>query len=173
MDPLHPADANYQIPPPSAPAPPPPPPLPQAMQHSLVHPSQMLLPVRWSTGLFDCFEDFGTCCLAFFCPCITFGRIAEIIDRGSTSCGVDGGLYALLLCSTGCHWMYSCFYRSKMRTLFFLEEGPCADCLVHLCCETCALAQEYRELRNRGFRLDSGKCDLFMLSVFTLFLLCF
>ncbi|KAK1605637.1 hypothetical protein QYE76_029310 [Lolium multiflorum] len=39
---------------------------------------------EWSVGLFDCFGDFGTCCLTFWCPCVTFGRIAEIVDKGST-----------------------------------------------------------------------------------------
>ncbi|KAI0495119.1 hypothetical protein KFK09_025266 [Dendrobium nobile] len=151
MDPPQPQGMNFQFPPPSAPCPPP---LP--INNPLALPAQILSPSPWSTGLFDCFDDFGNCCLTFFCPCITFGRIAEIVDKGSTSCGVGGGLYALILCSTGCQWIYSCFYRSKMRSLFFLEESPCADCLVHCCCETCALSQEYRELYNRGFRLDLG-----------------
>lgn len=37
-----------------------------------------------------------------------------------------------------------------------LEEKPCQDCLVHWCCETCALCQEYRELTRRGFDLSLG-----------------
>ncbi|XP_020587121.1 protein PLANT CADMIUM RESISTANCE 2-like [Phalaenopsis equestris] len=157
MDPPQPQDMKFQFPPSSAPTLPiPPTPPPPPMNYPLVLPAQILSPTPWSTGLFDCFNDIGNCCLTFFCPCITFGRIAEIVDRGSTSCGVSGGLYALLLCTTGCQWIYSCFYRSKMRSLFFLEEGPCVDCLVHCCCETCALSQEYRELHNRGFRLDLG-----------------
>ncbi|OMP06435.1 hypothetical protein CCACVL1_01583 [Corchorus capsularis] len=39
---------------------------------------------RWSTGLFDCFSDVPNCCITFWCPCITFGQIAEIVDQGST-----------------------------------------------------------------------------------------
>ncbi|KAF3792559.1 hypothetical protein EJ110_NYTH08468 [Nymphaea thermarum] len=54
----------------------------------------------------------------------------------------------------GC--LYSCFYRSKMRAHFNLEESPCPDWIVHCCCESCALCQEYRELKNRGFDLEIG-----------------
>ncbi|KAK3041257.1 hypothetical protein RJ639_001359 [Escallonia herrerae] len=102
-------------------------------------------PVPWSTGCL-------TCC----CPCVAFGRIAEIVDRGSTSCGVSGALYMLILCVTGCSCLYSCFYRSKLRGQYFLEESPCTDCCVHCCCEECALCQEYRELQNRGFDMSIG-----------------
>ncbi|KAK9903823.1 hypothetical protein M0R45_000930 [Rubus argutus] len=44
---------------------------------------------QWSTGLLDC---LFTC----FCPCITFGQIAEIVDRGTTSCVVAGMIYHVL-----------------------------------------------------------------------------
>ncbi|KAL3830967.1 hypothetical protein ACJIZ3_019769 [Penstemon smallii] len=113
-------------------------------------------PVPWSTGLCDCFDDVSICCLTCWCPCITFGRISEIIDRGSTSCGVSGALYSMILCVSGCSCLYSCFYRSKLRGQYFLEERPCTDCCVHCCCETCALCQEYRELQNKGLDLSIG-----------------
>ncbi|KAL0923491.1 hypothetical protein M5K25_007550 [Dendrobium thyrsiflorum] len=101
-------------------------------------------PSQWSTGLCGCFDDCGNCCLTFCCPCITFGRIAEIVDRGSTSCGTSGALYVLIAALTGCQCLYSCAYRSKLRALYGLPESPCNDCLVHCCCETCALCQAYR-----------------------------
>ncbi|KAJ8760766.1 hypothetical protein K2173_018822 [Erythroxylum novogranatense] len=110
----------------------------------------------WSTGLCDCFSDIGSCCLTCWCPCIAFGRIAEMVDRGSTSCGVSGALYTLILCLTGCSCLYSSFYRSKLRGQYFLEESPCGDCCIHFCCEECALCQEYRELKKRGFDLSIG-----------------
>ncbi|OIT07294.1 PREDICTED: protein PLANT CADMIUM RESISTANCE 2-like [Nicotiana attenuata] len=113
-----------------------------------------LLP--WSTGLFDCCQDVHSCCLTCWCPCITFGRVAEIVDRGSTSCGVSGALYLLVLCVTGCSCLYSCFYRSKLRGQYFLDEIPCTDFCSHCCCETCALCQEYRELKNQGFDMAAG-----------------
>ncbi|WOK93147.1 cell number regulator 2-like [Canna indica] len=142
--------------------PPPPPPATPLESTAAGNPSGAqiqlpLVPAPWSTGLFDCCDDVGNCCVTCVCPCITFGQIANVIDRGSVSCGVSGALYALVLCATGCACFYSCFYRSKMRALFFLEESPCADAAVHCCCESCALCQEYRELKIRGFRLKYGK----------------
>lgn len=95
-------------------------------------------------------------CLTCWCPCITFGRIAEIVDRGATSCGVAGTIYTLLACFTGCHWIYSCTYRSRMRAQLGLPEACCCDCCVHFCCEPCALSQQYRELKARGFDPDLG-----------------
>ncbi|XP_072953155.1 cell number regulator 2-like [Typha angustifolia] len=127
-----------------------PPSIPSALQ------IQSQAPIQWSTGLCDCCDDVSNCCITCFCPCITFGQIAEIIDRGSTSCGTSGALYMLVMCVTGCSCLYSCFYRSKMRAQYSLREKPCCDCCVHCFCETCALCQEYRELKRRGFDMKVG-----------------
>ncbi|XP_044490039.1 protein PLANT CADMIUM RESISTANCE 11-like [Mangifera indica] len=118
--------------------------------------SDPLSPIPWSTGLCDCCDNVSTCFLTCLCPCVTFGRIAEIVDRGSTSCGLSGTLYTLLMCLTGWPCLYSCFYRSKMRGQYLLEERPCTDCCVHCFCEQCALCQEYRELMHYGFDMSIG-----------------
>ncbi|KAL3008586.1 hypothetical protein AAZX31_07G039800, partial [Glycine max] len=91
-----------------------------------------------------------------WCPCVTFGRVAEIVDKGSTSCGASGALYTLICCVVGCGWLYSCFYRSKMRQQYGLKGNGCTDCLLHCCCESCTLSQEYRELKQRGFDMIIG-----------------
>ncbi|KAJ0037634.1 hypothetical protein Pint_22357 [Pistacia integerrima] len=124
--------------------------------HALHHHHQYRSEGPWSSGLCDCCSDCSTCCLTFWCPCIVFGRIAEIVDKGSSSCGVSGALYFLISALTGCGCFYSCCYRSKMRQQYMLSESPCNDCLVHFCCEGCALVQEYRELKGRGFDMSLG-----------------
>ncbi|MQL89670.1 hypothetical protein Taro_022252 [Colocasia esculenta] len=55
-------------------------------QEKYPSPLQVQAPARgpWSTGLCDCCDDPGNCCLTCWCPCVTFGRIAEITDRGGT-----------------------------------------------------------------------------------------
>ncbi|CAI9278478.1 unnamed protein product [Lactuca saligna] len=111
---------------------------------------------QWSTGLFECDSDVSNCCITCWCPCIPLGQIAEITDKGSTSCVVHGTLYTILLVLTGCQWIYSCMYLSKMRQQYLLPEEPCNDCLVHFCCEPCAMCQEYRELKYRGFDMSLG-----------------
>ncbi|XP_038697749.1 protein PLANT CADMIUM RESISTANCE 2-like [Tripterygium wilfordii] len=126
-------------------------------QIPLHHHHQPGLHEAWSSGLCDCSSDIRNCCLTCWCPCVTFGRIAEIIDQGSTSCGTSGGIYGLITWFTGCcGCLYSFSYRSKMRSQYNLEETPCGDCLVHFCCECCALCQEHRELKTRGFDMSLG-----------------
>nr|XP_034592450.1 cell number regulator 11-like [Setaria viridis] len=137
---------------------------------------------EWSVGLGSCFGDVGTCCLTCWCPCVTFGRVAAVVDRGSTcrcstlsllfvhsykpsisladsylfaACCMNGTLYVLLL-SIGCQWVYTCSKRSSMRAQYNLQESPCLDCCVHFWCDTCALCQEYRELEKRGFNMAKG-----------------
>ncbi|OWM79228.1 hypothetical protein CDL15_Pgr003400 [Punica granatum] len=117
---------------------------------------------EWSTNLCHCCDDPANCMITCFCPCITFGQIAEIVDRGSSSsehsgCAAKGTIYGLLA-MTGFACLYSCFYRSKLRGQYDLDEAPCVDCLVHFCCEACALCQEYRELKSRGFDMGIGTC---------------
>ncbi|KAF7062987.1 hypothetical protein CFC21_069525 [Triticum aestivum] len=110
----------------------------------------------WSSGLCGCFDDVGGCCLTFFCPCVTFGRIAAIVDKGETSCFVSGTGYLLLNWLTGLACLHSFRYRSKLREQYGLQEKPCPDCCVHMFCEACALCQEYRELKTRGFDMSAG-----------------
>ncbi|KAL1803439.1 hypothetical protein DCAR_0935132 [Daucus carota subsp. sativus] len=112
-------------------------------------------PSPWSTGLCECCSDMPSCCLTWCCPCVTFGRIADIVDKGSPDCCISGCLYFLTLI-TCCSCIYSCVYRTKMREHFLLAESPCGDCVLNCCCQSCALCQEYRELRNRGFDMSLG-----------------
>ncbi|CAK7326780.1 unnamed protein product [Dovyalis caffra] len=111
---------------------------------------------RWSSGLCDCFSDIPNCCITCWCPCITFGQVAEIVDRGTIPCAVSGAIYGVLLWLTGCPCIYSCLYRTKMRKQLMFEDRPCNDCLIHFCCDACALCQEYRELKHRGFDMTIG-----------------
>ncbi|XP_034689457.1 protein PLANT CADMIUM RESISTANCE 2-like [Vitis riparia] len=109
--------------------------------------------VPWSTCLCGCCSDVSNCCITCWCPCITFGRIAEIVDKGAVSCCASCAVYAALAC---CACLFSCSYRAKLRKQFMLKGCPCGDCLVHCCCETCSLCQEYRELTHRGFDMSLG-----------------
>ncbi|OWM67816.1 protein PLANT CADMIUM RESISTANCE 3-like [Punica granatum] len=112
--------------------------------------------VPWSIGLFGCCSDINICCLSCWCPCILFGRIVDIVDKGNTSSTASGAIYTVIASLLGCGCLYSYRYRAKMREQFHLKESPCGDCCVHFCCENCALAQEYRELEHRGFDMSLG-----------------
>ena len=97
-------------------------------------------------------------CLAFWCPCITFGKVAEMVGRGSPSCGTSGALYGLLMTLTGFQLQsaMSCTYRARLRAHYSLPDAPCCDCCVHYWCGPCALVQEYKELKARGLDPDIG-----------------
>ncbi|KAL3719398.1 hypothetical protein ACJRO7_004369 [Eucalyptus globulus] len=121
-------------------------------------------PSPWTTGLFDCMDDpliesptcvFATVVACCF-PCVTFGQIAEIVDRGSTcymrkSRLLYGGIQFLISCP--------CLLSCTCRTLwnrFNLIKSPAPDCITHFFCECCALSEGYRELKNRGLDPSIG-----------------
>ncbi|XP_054823375.1 protein PLANT CADMIUM RESISTANCE 2-like [Prosopis cineraria] len=110
----------------------------------------------WSSGLCGCFSDCEACCITFWCPCITFGRIAEIVDRGATSCLLQGALFYILGGFTHFVSFYSCIYRTKLRKLYKIEGSETCDCIVSSFCPHMALCQEYRELKARGFDMSAG-----------------
>ncbi|GKD06943.1 plant cadmium resistance 3-like protein [Tanacetum coccineum] len=66
---------------------PPPPPLvvpPYATGIPAQYVSPRPINVKWSSSLCACCSDVPNCCLTCWCPCITFGQIAEIVDKGNT-----------------------------------------------------------------------------------------
>ncbi|KAF8017295.1 hypothetical protein BT93_H2474 [Corymbia citriodora subsp. variegata] len=111
---------------------------------------------EWTTGLCGCFEDPSNCLITCFCPCVTFGQIAEIIDRGSTSCAYAGSLCFLMIYFFNCSWCYTCTYRTKLRGLYSIPGNQCRDACLHHWCGPLALCQEYRELKNRGLDPSIG-----------------
>ncbi|XP_030536814.1 protein PLANT CADMIUM RESISTANCE 6-like isoform X2 [Rhodamnia argentea] len=148
--PFHTAGANYpQVPFPLHNLPP----MPQGM---IVQLTPAAPPSPWTTGLFDCMDDPLNAVVSCCFPCVTFGQIAEIVDRGSTSCGTSGLLYGGIQFLIGCPCLLSCTYRTKLRHQFNLIESPAPDWITHFFCECCALSQEYRELKNRGLDPSIG-----------------
>ncbi|XP_076952300.1 cell number regulator 10-like isoform X2 [Bidens hawaiensis] len=111
---------------------------------------------QWSSGLSNCCSNVPLCCITCWCPCVTFGRIAEAVDDGKTSCVTSATIYAFFTYATGCGWIYSLTYRSKLRKQYMLGASAFQDCLAHFCCERCALCQEYRELQHRSVA-DAGE----------------
>ncbi|XP_022746284.1 cell number regulator 1-like [Durio zibethinus] len=53
------------------------------ISHSLPQAPPIPVPGQWTSGLCHCFDDPVNCVITCFCPCITFGQIAEIVNRGS------------------------------------------------------------------------------------------
>ena len=91
------------------------------------------------------------------CSIYKLEREVPLIYYLSSACGASGALFALVSAITGCSCIYSCFYRKRLRSQYALPESPCADFFVHCFCQWCALCQEHRELRKRGFDMDIGQ----------------
>jgi Cys-rich protein (TIGR01571 family) len=124
-----------------------------------VAPTQSLPPPNsgtWTTGICGCCEEIESCCWAFWCPCVAFGRIVEILDQGSTACLTGGAIFYLIHQHTCCGALYSCGYRTKLRQKYGLPEEPCNDCCTDCFCLPCSLAQQTRELQNHGLNPNLG-----------------
>ncbi|CAL5399605.1 unnamed protein product [Camellia sinensis] len=110
---------------------------------------------QWTTGFNDYCDDPSICFMVCCLPCIPMGQVAEIVDKGSTSCFAAGLIFCILNPKC-CGKLYAYSYRSKLRALFSLPEAPHSDFLAHCCCCLCAHTQEYRELKNRGIDPSLG-----------------
>ncbi|KAL2900113.1 Protein PLANT CADMIUM RESISTANCE 2 [Bienertia sinuspersici] len=82
-------------------------------------------------------------------PCFFLWKIAA-------ACAINGAIYTLLVVVLGFACVYSALYRHRMRNQFNLKGSNCGDCCIHSFCEVCALCQEYRELKIRGFDMHIG-----------------
>lgn len=92
----------------------------------------------WHTGLCDCCNECGSCCITCWVPCVQYGMNAEKLGSSCCLCGV---LYCVLIpcCTT---W----YQRSKIRSKYGIAGGPCTDFINSCFCEPCALCQMSREL---------------------------
>jgi len=97
----------------------------------------------WSTGLFGCFADPGSFCLAMCGWPFLVGKNAEAI-------GEDGTLWALSA--------WSCCTNSLLRNQIRKKQGIegrfAFDFLIHFFCGCCAIAQEARHLKSVEALLD-------------------
>lgn len=75
------------------------------------------------------------------------------------ACAIGGVLYGAIFL-TLFPSVYSSLFRAKIRNKYGLPDAPAPDWLTHLFCEPCALCQEYRELKHRGFDPKIGNFSL-------------
>jgi len=93
---------------------------------------------NWSTGLFDCFSDWGTCCLGYWCPCVLAAHNKANADfRECTACDC--------LC---CPQEY--YTHAQIRSYYGLP-SPCTtcNCCMWCYCYHCSVCMDARELKAR------------------------
>lgn len=71
---------------------------------------------EWTHGICNCFGGCGTCCLAFFLPCLVYGQVKQRIDHlqktgrpdpeyGGCGCGWPCCAYFSLSAACGLGWI--------------------------------------------------------------------
>jgi Cys-rich protein (TIGR01571 family) len=112
---------------------------------------------EWSYGLLDCFSDCGTCCLAYFCPCVVFQQVKQRInylssngrpdpEQGGSGCGGDCCLYGTVQACVGLGCLFQIGTRSSIRARYRIRGSGFTDCLASCFCVPCELTQSSREL---------------------------
>lgn len=109
---------------------------------------------QWSFELLGCFQQSDPCIEAFFCgPCQLTRQYNMLLnDTNEINWAALGGLYTLNLMAR--IPLASCFLtwhvRHSLRRKYNISGSVSNDAVVSLCCGPCAIAQQYRELSNRG-----------------------
>ncbi|KAF6150235.1 hypothetical protein GIB67_000109 [Kingdonia uniflora] len=104
--------------------------------------------------------------MTFWCPCITFGWIAEIENQG-----VGGASFYTFCIIMFIMFDYpcicSCIFRANLRSTYNINGSYWGDICIYSFCEPCTLCQEYRELKNRGFGMELG---MFILNIMLVYM---
>ncbi|XP_033125877.1 placenta-specific gene 8 protein-like [Anneissia japonica] len=106
-------------------------------QPGIIAQSQVVVQVTerdWSTSLFGCFEDIGSCLCGWLCyPCFACQVATNAGEHCITPCCVPGAMIAL---------------RLKVRARLNIQGSLCNDCLVDTFCGPCSACQMHREINN-------------------------
>ncbi|XP_035998504.1 cornifelin homolog A [Fundulus heteroclitus] len=96
---------------------------------------------EWGSGLFDCFDDLGTCCFAYWCfPCFA---CMTSRDFGEHLC------LPMLDWFGGCVPPITLSLRVLMRHRYGIKGSIPMDCVLSSFCFICAWCQMSREIQMR------------------------
>eukprot|EP00899_Mesostigma_viride_P019181 jgi/Mesvir1/27264/Mv07101-RA.1 len=112
----------------------------------------------WTTSSSDCCDDgVDECCIGFCCPCILFGKNAEKLSYANCCCScflfwfLSFGQPSIPCVGNYLAAIYAANYRGNLRGDLNIPGTFCDDCIMHACCPWCAILQERRELKVRGY----------------------
>ncbi|CAL8384440.1 unnamed protein product [Arctogadus glacialis] len=96
---------------------------------------------QWSSGLCDCWQDMGDCCLALCCLPVFTCKVTSA--AGACPC------LPLLDC-LGCVPPASLAMRASVRQRYGIEGSVWSDCFYGCCCYPLSWLQISRELKRRA-----------------------
>lgn len=109
-------------------------------------------------GLFSCTDDCGTCCMACWCPCITYSKNitryrylqqhGQPHPQGGESCGQDGLFHCALTACFGAGWVLQIILRGDVRKRYGIAGSLPGDFFATCCCSPCEQTQESLELEE-------------------------
>jgi len=111
---------------------------------------------KWTYNLFGCFDAFGKCCVALWCPCLIYSENKSRMralhysgqphPTGGDLLSGDCCIYGLLACGCGSGWILDCILRAEEREREKISGDCCTDWLVSCFCVSCGQIQLSREL---------------------------
>lgn len=99
-------------------------------------------------GIMGCFDNCGLCVMAYFCPCIVWGRTAEKVGESCCLCGA-----ALFFPIANLYSLVS--IRGKVREAKGIDGSCCNDLLCTLFCGFCMMVQAAQEMDDGSSQAES------------------
>ncbi|KAF2726887.1 PLAC8-domain-containing protein, partial [Polyplosphaeria fusca] len=108
---------------------------------------------EWKNKSSDCCTPMSSCCLAWWCPCISYGRTHHRVKfdddmKGYSCCNFSCVAYTSLTC-LGLSFVLPMIQRGNMREKYHLKGNGCNDFLCACCCAPCDLLQQDKESKFR------------------------
>lgn len=102
---------------------------------------------NWSTGIFECFNDFNVCCDIYCCHCCANARQWDAVEGKPDSMNLMVFLANFCLGTTA---LLNCFTRCNIVKRYNIDEGDFISCLWGTFCPLCTMCQQHKELTVRG-----------------------
>ena len=99
----------------------------------------------FSSGLFDCLSDTGTCCYGWYFGCCLFRDNFRTIRGTANPC-------CMCLCPISLFWV-----RQTLRMRKHMDKSYCSDCLTTCLCWELANCQHARELKQGNCLPDGSE----------------